>query len=37
LFEQGLDKLKQMVDLFQFAPAVLVELALSRQDVQRFE
>jgi hypothetical protein len=26
-----------MVDLFEFASAVLVELAIARKDVQRFE
>lgn len=30
LFEQGLNELKQVVDLFKFAPAVLIELAIAR-------
>ena len=32
--QQRLDKLQQMPHLFEFAARVLVELALTRQDVQ---
>ena len=35
--QQRLDELIQVVDLLQFAAAVLVQLAVARQDVQLFE
>ena len=33
IFEQRLDELVQVLDLFQLAARVLVELAVARQDV----
>lgn len=37
IVEQRLDELRQMVDLLQLAPAVLIELAVTGQDVQFLE
>jgi hypothetical protein len=37
LLQQRFDELEQVVDLLQLAPAVLVELAVARQDVQFLE
>ena len=37
LQQQFLDKVEQVVDLLELAPRVLVELALTREDVQLFE
>jgi len=34
VLEQRFDELVQVVDLLEFAPAVLVELAVAREDVQ---
>ena len=35
--EQLFDELVQVIDLLEFAPRVLIELALAREDVQRLE
>ena len=35
--QHGFDELKQMINLFEFAAAVLVELAVAGEDVQGFE
>ncbi len=35
--EQRLDKVKEVVDLLEFASAVLVEFAFPREDMQLFE
>ena len=37
LFQQRLDELEQVVDLLEFAPAVLVEFAFPGQDMQLFQ
>ena len=37
IVKQGLDEIEQVVDLFQFAPTVLVHLAVAGQDMQGFE
>jgi len=35
--EQWLDEVEEVVNLFELAAAVLIELALAREDVQLFE
>ncbi|MNR06377.1 hypothetical protein D3C85_1224460 [compost metagenome] len=37
VFQQRLDELKQVIDLFQLTAAVLVHLAVAGQDVQGLE
>ena len=37
LIQQRFDEMIQMIDLFQFASAVLVELAVACQDMQLLE
>ena len=37
LVKQGFDEVHQMVNLLQFASTVLVELAVTREDVQGFK
>ena len=36
-FQQLLDELKQVIHLLELATRILVELAVAREDVQRFE
>ena len=37
LIEQRLNKIHQMVNLLKLAAAILIELAIHRENVQRFE